>query len=243
MSAPATPVVIQGTPVANPNVAQPPRTGGFGSALNTSAATDGLAASDKRETKCNDAWAALLFYGCLVAVIALAVVYGPGALDVNQGNSNFDYTGYVLAAVVITIISFFGAGAGLMVMMCIPQFLIKVSLISVVVMSGVWAIMSFASGGIGMGVVGLIFFAISVCCTFRCKDWKEIRESSGLILVSFVFSSSHTTNPFHHLFCFSLFLTDAYAVWSRIPFATINLITACTAIKSNLGVAGKVPFD
>lgn len=28
----------------------------------------------------------------------------------------------------------------------------------------------------------------------------------------------------------------AYAVWSRIPFATINLVTAITAVKANLGV-------
>ena len=26
-------------------------------------------------------------------------------------------------------------------------------------------------------------------------------------------------------------------VWSRIPFATANLVTACTAIRANLGVA------
>jgi hypothetical protein len=35
---------------------------------------------------------------------------------------------------------------------------------------------------------------------------------------------------------FLISICYARAVWSRIPFATINLITACTAIKANCGV-------
>lgn len=35
---------------------------------------------------------------------------------------------------------------------------------------------------------------------------------------------------------FSCFLCYARAVWSRIPFASVNLLTACTAIKKNCGV-------
>ncbi|KAL7509169.1 hypothetical protein ACHAXN_006594 [Cyclotella atomus] len=33
---------------------------------------------------------------------------------------------------------------------------------------------------------------------------------------------------------FAIFLCYAKAVWSRIPFASVNLLTACTAIKKNL---------
>ena len=32
---------------------------------------------------------------------------------------------------------------------------------------------------------------------------------------------------------FAIFLCYAKAVWSRIPFASVNLLTACTAIKKN----------
>jgi hypothetical protein len=35
---------------------------------------------------------------------------------------------------------------------------------------------------------------------------------------------------------FLIMLCYARSVWSRIPFAAINLVTACTAIKRNLGV-------
>jgi hypothetical protein len=76
--------------------------------------------------------------------------------------------------------------------MAIPETLIKVSLIFVVVMSGVWAVLSFLSGSIALGVLGIVFFAIGLCY--------------------------------------------ARAVWPRIPFASVNLVTACTAIKSNWGV-------
>jgi hypothetical protein len=41
--------------------------------------------------------------------------------------------------------------------------MIKVSLIFVVAMSGVWAVMAFLSGSIFAGVLGLIFFALSLC--------------------------------------------------------------------------------
>jgi succinate dehydrogenase hydrophobic anchor subunit len=52
--------------------------------------------------------------------------------------------------------------------------------------------MAFLSGQVAIGIIGVIFFAISLCY--------------------------------------------ARAVWSRIPFATANLVTACTAIRANLGV-------
>jgi hypothetical protein len=35
---------------------------------------------------------------------------------------------------------------------------------------------------------------------------------------------------------FLLFLCYAKAVWSRIPFASVNLLTACTAIRKNFFV-------
>ena len=37
---------------------------------------------------------------------------------------------------------------------------------------------------------------------------------------------------------FAIIVCYAFAVWSRIPFATINLVTGCRAIISNKGVIG-----
>jgi hypothetical protein len=106
--------------------------------------------------------------------------------------SGVNYTPYIIYTIVITIVSIIISGASLSVLMCIPETLIKVSLIFVTVMALVWAVLAFVGGSIAMGVIGIIFFAISVCY--------------------------------------------AWAVWSRIPFATANLVTAITAVKANLGV-------
>jgi hypothetical protein len=79
-----------------------------------------------------------------------------------------------------------------LVMMRFPGTLIKMSLIFVVVLSGVWCALAFLSGNVVGGIFGAIFFLLGICY--------------------------------------------ARAVWSRIPFATANLVTSATAIKHNLGV-------
>ena len=85
--------------------------------------------------------------------------------------------------------------------------------------AGVWMVMAFLSGQIFMGILGAIFFAISIRCVYD--------------IVSVAFGVLQ-----NKISCLSLFFPYSYAkmVWSRIPFATANLVTACTAIKANLGV-------
>jgi hypothetical protein len=121
----------------------------------------------------------------------VAAVYGPSAFESNNVNSS-EYDGYIYATIICAFASFAFSAVAVLVMMAIPETLIKVSLIFVVAMSGIWAILSFLSGAIALGVMGLVFFAIGLCY--------------------------------------------ARAVWPRIPFASVNLVTACTAIKSNWGV-------
>jgi Plasma-membrane choline transporter len=202
-----TPVVIQGKPVTQQQA--------FGSALtgvnnepnhhsnyttnyNTNQTTTANR-DDKVETSCNDPIFAVLFIIAVVAIVGIAATYGVDALSAsnnsNGGNSSSsdDYSGYLVITAVIVVISFFGAGGGMAVLFCIPQFLIKVALLFTVVMSFLWMALSFATGNIVGGILGLIFFALSACY--------------------------------------------AYMVWSRIPFATANLITAMTAVRANLGVA------
>ena len=43
-----------------------------------------------------------------------------------------------------------------------PETMIKISLVFVVVLAGIWALMAFMSGSIVGGVIGLLFFGISV---------------------------------------------------------------------------------
>jgi Plasma-membrane choline transporter len=195
------PIVVQGTPVTQQQA--------FGSALETTSpavayasggSSGGGIPQEKKESGCNDILFAILFYVAAIAIIAVAALTGPDALksastSSQSGSSSsggYDYKGYVIASAIIVGISFIGAGLGMAVLMCIPQFLIKTALIFVVIMAGVMAVVSFLGGSIVGGVIGLIFFAFSLCY--------------------------------------------ARAVWSRIPFATANLITACKAIQANLGI-------
>lgn len=186
------PVVVQGTVVPNP-AATPSYGGGGGGQSN------GLTRDEKKESGCNDVLFAILFIVNVVAIGIVAGVYGPAAFnDLSTDDSSsssdisFDYTGYLIAAGIVTVISFFGAAFGLFLLMCIPQFLIKTSLIFVTILAGLWCVLAFATGNLLGGVIGVIFFAMSVCY--------------------------------------------AYFVWSRIPFATINLVTACTAVRKHLSV-------
>jgi hypothetical protein len=134
---------------------------------------------------------AQLLYGNVGAIAGVAAVYGPGAFQTDNDNSR-EYDGYIYATIICAFFSFAFSAVSVLVLMAIPETLIKVSLIFVVLASGVWALLSFLSGSIALGVMGLVFFAIGLCY--------------------------------------------ARAVWPRIPFASVNLVTACTAIKSNWGV-------
>lgn len=199
----STPVVIQGTPVVH----QPTAFTGLSAPDNKNSHNNNTtnhngSRDDKVESSCNDPIFAVLFYIALIAIIVVAATYGADALQngtidgSTNNNSNevkYDYSGYITITVIITVLSFIGAGLGMSLLFCIPQFLIKTALIFTVVMAGAWCAISFATGNILGGIIGAIFFAITVCY--------------------------------------------AYAVWSRIPFATANLVTACTAIKANLGIA------
>ena len=146
-----------------------------------------------QESKCRDPLFAILFYVTVIAMVGIAAAYGPSAVETggNDAANPEEYSGYLIASVIIVLISFVMSGAGLSVMMCIPETLIKVSLIFSVIMAGVWMIMAFLSGQVLMAILGAVFFLISCCY--------------------------------------------AYTVWSRIPFATANLVTAITAVRANLG--------
>jgi Plasma-membrane choline transporter len=197
-----TPVVIQGTAVQQQHV--PAVTGlTSGNQYNNSNSYAGNDTNqenrdDKVESSCNDPIFAVLFYIALFAIIGVAATYGKDALSTSSTSGSggttttLKYQGFMIITFIITFLSFLGAGLGLSVLFCIPQFLIKVSLLFTIVMAAISCLLGFASGGIFGGVIGLIFLALTICY--------------------------------------------AYMVWSRIPFATANLVTACTAVKANIGV-------
>lgn len=203
------PVVVQGRPVNSGG-------GGFSNALDgghSSAPPPPVAQAEvvsndvgnirnyekkgeKQEVRCRDPVFAVLFYATIVSITVVAIVYGPDALNQSdendEGSSINEYDGYIYASVIMAFVAFLVSAGGAAILMAIPETLIKVALLFTVVMAGLWMVLAFLSGAIGVGIIGLIFFAITVCYV-RC-------------------------------------------VWSRIPFATINLVTAMTAVRLNLGV-------
>jgi len=183
----STPVVVQGTAVQPPFGGSPQPAGDFGGATQPHG---GNGDNEATRTGCKDPIFALLFYGNVIAMAAVAAVYGPAAFDETEQSATYD--AYLVTVTVTAVIALLFSGLGLLVMMKFPETIIKASLLFVVAMSLVWCIISFMAGQIIAGVFGLIFFAIGVCY--------------------------------------------ARAVWSRIPFATINLITGITAIQANFGV-------
>lgn len=184
----SSPVVIQGKPVNQP-IEAIPTTGG------TSGDWNGR--GEKQETRCRDPIFAILFYICVLAIVGMAATMGPGALSsgnhtTTNGGKTFEYNGYVAAAGLIALISFVASGVGVAILMCIPETIIKVSLILSIIMSVFVLIVAIMSGAILGIVLGAVMLLLTLC---------YVR-----------------------------------AVWSRIPFASANLVTSCTAIKGNLGV-------
>lgn len=138
------PVVVKGTAVSAPepvSASYPADSGTNGTQI--APGTDDHP-SDPPKTSCNDFVWAILLYGNVAAILAVAAVYGPGSFD--SSGSGSDYTGYVWAGLICAVVSVILSGFGLAVNMCCPETVIKVALIFVVVMSLVWAVLGFISG-------------------------------------------------------------------------------------------------
>jgi len=189
----STPAVVQGTALASP---YDHTTQQQSSSTPTNPSSSG-GSGEKQATSCRDPIFALLLYANVASIIAVAGIYGTqafsDAIDIeDDSTSGSNYKGYVYATVILGLVAIVLSGVTLPIMMCIPELLIKVSLLMMLILSGAMMVMSFLSGNVGGAIIGLIFFAIFVCY--------------------------------------------ARAVWSRIPFASVNLLTACTAVKKNIGV-------
>lgn len=152
--------------------------------------TSGGNSRDPAKTGCKDPIFAILFYINIVAILTVVAVYGVPAMN---GVKSADYMGYVTMTAVFGIASLALSGVGLLLLMSCPAFIIKCGLVFSVVMSLVYCIYSFLFMNLVYGILGAVFFFITVCY--------------------------------------------AKCVWSRIPFAAVNMLTAATAIKANLGVA------
>ena len=116
-----------------------------------------IAINNSQETKCRDPLFAILLYGNVGAIIAVAGVYGTQAFSdaINDQTSGYSYEGYVYATFILGAVAIILSGISLPIMMCIPELLIKVSLIMMLILSGVMMVMMFLSGSIFGGIIGV----------------------------------------------------------------------------------------
>ena len=124
---------------------------------------------EKQANGCKDPIFALLFYGTVLAILAVAATFGPHAFDTS---STYNYKSYVVAVVVTAVISLLLSGLGLLALMAIPETIIKVALIFVVAMALVWCVFCFAVGSYVGGAIAAIFFVLSLC--YMRAAWPRI---------------------------------------------------------------------
>lgn len=234
----STPVVVQGTAVSAPHSTGAQNNNHGGGGTHISPGTDDHP-SDPPKTSCNDVVWAFLLYANVAAIAAVAVIYGPGSFS-ETDDSGFDYTGYVWAGLICAVISVLLSGVGLGVNMCCPETIIKVALIFTVVMSLVWAVFAFITGAWCKS-----FFVCSFGFGVRHFRACETRADNLHPYMIFYFADAYLgrTRLFINAVAgalgavfFLIGVCYARAVWSRIPFAAVNMLTAATAIKKNLGI-------
>ena len=116
------PVVVQGT-ITNPWDGE---TIEMGNGNNSIPPPKG----EKQETRCRDFWAAILLYINVAAIAAIAGTLGQTAFGniKNSDTSGIDFTGYANATAVTGVVSLVFAGLSFLVLLAIPQFIIKFSL-------------------------------------------------------------------------------------------------------------------
>ncbi|CAJ1931802.1 unnamed protein product [Cylindrotheca closterium] len=158
------------------------------------------ASQSERKPGCKDPIFAVLLYVNVAAIIGIAATMGKDALtSASDGGSIYDYSGFIYAGVVISLVSLVFAGFALLIVMKFPETVIKISLIFVTILAGIWAVMAFLSGSIIGGVVGLLFFGISVW--YAKAVWSRIpfaacnlstaitaiRQNFGVVLFAYLF--------------------------------------------------------
>lgn len=145
----------------------------------------------KQANGCRDPIFALLLYGNIAAITAVAASFGSNPFS-SSGQSSGDYTAVVYTALGCGIFALIFSALMFLILLCIPSISIKVSLILNLIYTLAMTVLGFFYGSVAFGILGIILFLLTSCYTFF--------------------------------------------VWSRIPFATANLVTAITAVKSNAGI-------
>ena len=236
------PIVVQGTAVSDPYANHPDS--GFASEFQGSHnqphhSPSGAVKGEIQETKCRDPLFAVLLYINVGAIAAVAFAYGVPAYQ-NTDTVGF-YSGYMYAAAIAAAFSLLFSGLALGVMMAIPSLLIKTSLIFSVIITGLWAVLAFISGQIFFGIIGLVFFALSLC--YARAVWPRIpfatanlitattavRNNLGIAIIAYFFTALAVG--------WSLLWTLALVgLWDKTNNCTTNANEIQTCSGANYGI-------
>lgn len=139
----------------------------------------------KQPTQCRDPIFAVLFYANIAAIVGLAIAYGKNPFTTTGGNdagaannqtddkfANLDYTPFLYLAGIAGGVGLVLSCLGLQVLMCIPGFLIKASLFFNIALAGISAAAAFYYGQTALGIVSLVFLALTCCYTYCI--WSRI---------------------------------------------------------------------
>jgi len=192
-------VIVQGTAV----VAPPRNDGGvsYGGA--------GVAETNQEPSKtgCKDPIFAILFYMNISAICVVAVIYGKEAMASQES----EYAEFVYAALLFGVASFLASGVGLFMLMAFPASMIKAGLIFSVVMALVFTVYAFMFIGMIFGVIGAIFFLITVCYAFYV--WKRIPFAAVNMLTAGTAVQANLGVIVHAVF-FTLLEIGWFVIWA-----------------------------
>ena len=136
---------------------------------------------EQQPTRCRDPIFAVLLYVNVIAMAAVAILLGRDVFG-TATTGGFDYTGYLYTVALAGVVSILLSFLMMLVMMRIPTLLIKASLIFVVALSGVLAAITFLTGNLIGGIIGLVFFALGIC--YACAVWERIPFASANLLTA-----------------------------------------------------------
>lgn len=210
------PVIVQGQIVGNSSSSRPiPATGDFSQALNVNDgnysqyANDPTIKGEPQPKQCRDFVWGLLFYLHLGGIAACTAIYAPlAAQEVGQ-----DYTNGAQRRFLED-----GSEDFTLDMDAIMYILICAGLAGCVLSSlSMLFMMKFAEGLIKIALVWNIVVALIMAIA---------AIAGGVPQMALVFGVGALFSAY---WC--------YVVWPKIPFAAINLITATTAVRENIGLA------
>ncbi len=184
---------------------------------------------EKQPKRFNDLFWGVLFFAHIIGMVVLAGVYIPqiDALE-NDGRRNMVETGQAsIARVLVTAQNTINTHV-FRNLEDDGDYEVDAHGITILVLLTV-------IGAISVSILSLTFIIKFAETFIKCSMIFNILLGLTVAIIGFVEQSTEV--GLMGLFFFAISAIYAYVVWSRIPFAATNLITASTAIKANVGVS------